>query len=157
MNPERIVISRTVDKVEHVKLLDILSSILDDKKGDSYYYIDIGDVVGYDIEVYSFSENLIEWDCEVLNIGPRAATMMEGRYPNFLWDLNYLLYRHHIGDIKRYIALTSDYIMAVTSEPPEIFVNTFAQAVDFFTKVADIKGVIDIYEEDDREEGQDTI
>ncbi len=154
-DPAKIVISRSVSKHEHVKLLDILNSVLEPET-DVYYFIDLGEVISYDLKIYSFTKELIEWDCKVLGVGPRAATFMEGRYPHFIFDHNYLLYRNNIGPVKRYVATTSDYIMNVVDEQPEVFVSTFELAVDYFTKIANIQGIIDIYEEDDREEGEGT-
>lgn len=151
-DPSKIVISRTVTKHEHVKLLDILNSVLEPET-DRYYFIELGEVITHDLNIYSFTNELIEWDCKVLGIGPRAATFMEGRYPYFIFDYNYLLYRNNIGPVKRYVATTSDYIMNVVEEPPEVFVSSFELAVDYFTKVSQVEGIIDIYEEDDREKG----
>ena len=150
-DPQKIVISRTVDKVEHVRLLDILNSVLVNEERDEYIYVDLGeDVLSYDVKIYSFSDALVEWTAEVLGVGHRAATLNQGMFPNYIFDLNYMLYQMNIGDIKRFIAVTSDTLLDDSLEEPEIFVSSFSHAVQYFQDVAQIKNIIDIYEEDDR-------
>lgn len=150
-DPQKIVISRTVDKVEHVRLLDILNSVLINEERDEYIYVDLGeDVLSYDVKIYSFSDALVEWTAEVLGVGYRAATLNQGMFPNYVFDLNYMLYQMNIGDIKRFIAVTSDTLLDDSLEEPEIFVSSFSHAVQYFQDVAQIKNIIDIYEEDDR-------
>lgn len=149
-DPQKIVISRTIDKIEHVRLLDILSSI-DDLKKDEYIYVDLGeDVLSFDVQIYSFSDSLIEWTANVLGVGHRAATLNQGMFPNYIFDLNYMMYEMNIGSIKRFIAITSDTLLDESIEEPEIFVESFTQAVEYFQDVAKIKNIIDIHEEDDR-------
>ena len=150
-DPQKIVISRTVDKVEHVRLLDILNSVLVNEERDEYIYVDLGeDVLSYDVKIYSFSDALVEWTAEVLGVGHRAATLNQGMFPNYIFDLNYMLYQMNIGDIKRFIAVTSDTLLDDSLEEPEIFVSSFSHAVQYFQDVEQIKNIIDIYEEDDR-------
>lgn len=150
-DPQKIVISRTVDKVEHVRLLDILNSVLVNEERDEYIYVDLGeDVLSYDVKIYSFSDALVEWTAEVLGVGHRAATLNQGMFPNYIFDLNYMLYQMNIGDVKRFIAVTSDTLLDDSLEEPEIFVSSFSHAVQYFQDVAQIKNIIDIYEEDDR-------
>lgn len=150
-DPQKIVISRTIDKVEHVKLLDILNSVLLKEEKDEYIYVDLGDdVLSFDVEIYSFSNSLIEWTASVLEVTPRAATLNQGMFPNYIFDLNYMMYKINIGNIKRFIAVTSDTLLDNSLEEPEIFVSNYAHAVEYFNEVAQIKNIIDIYEEDDR-------
>ena len=68
-----------------------------------------------------------------------------------------MLYQNHLGDVKRYVALTSDTLLDNSLYEPEIYVKTFAMAVEYFTDVVKIKSIIDIYEEDDRQEGENTF
>ena len=150
-DPEKIVISRTIDKVEHVRLLDILNSVLVNEERDEYIYVDLGeDILTFDVKIYSFSDALVEWTASVLGVGHRAATLNQGMFPNYIFDLNYMLYQMNVGDIKRFIAVTSDTLLDDSLEEPEIFVSSFAYAVQYFQDVAQIKNIIDIYEEDDR-------
>lgn len=150
-DPEKIVISRTIDKVEHVRLLDILNSVLENEERDEYIYVDLGeDILTFDVKIYSFSDALVEWTASVLGVGHRAATLNQGMFPNYIFDLNYMLYQMNVGDIKRFIAVTSDTLLDDSLEEPEIFVSSFAHAVQYFQDVAQIKNIIDIYEEDDR-------
>ena len=150
-DPEKIVISRTIDKVEHVRLLDILNSVLVNEERDEYIYVDLGeDILTFDVKIYSFSDALVEWTASVLGVGHRAATLNQGMFPNYIFDLNYMLYQMNVGDIKRFIAVTSDTLLDDSLEEPEIFVSSFAHAVQYFQDVAQIKNIIDIYEEDDR-------
>ena len=150
-DPEKIVISRTIDKVEHVRLIDILNSVLENEERDEYIYVDLGeDILTFDVKIYSFSDALVEWTASVLGVGHRAATLNQGMFPNYIFDLNYMLYQMNVGDIKRFIAVTSDTLLDDSLEEPEIFVSSFAYAVQYFQDVAQIKNIIDIYEEDDR-------
>lgn len=156
--PTRIVISRSVNETEHKQLLSILSELVTSKRDDRYYYIHIAKDNFVDLAVYEFTEALINWNCKVLNVGPRAATFVEGRFPGYIFDLNFMLYRNYMGGIKRYVALTTDTLLDTSIYEPEVFVENFELAVDYFTNVAKLKGVIDIYEEDDREEeGENTF
>lgn len=150
-DPQKIVISRSIDKIEHVKLLDILNSVLLNEERDQYIYVDLGeDVLLFDVQIYSFSDSLIEWTARVLGVGHRAATLNQGMYPNYIFDLNYMLYENNIGDIKRFIAITSDTLLDESRSEPEVFVNAYELAVEYFQDVAQIENIIDIYEEDDR-------
>lgn len=150
-DPQKIVISRSIDKIEHVKLLDILNSVLLNEERDQYIYVDLGeDVLLFDVQIYSFSDSLIEWTARVLGVGNRAATLNQGMYPNYIFDLNYMLYENNIGDIKRFIAITSDTLLDESRSEPEVFVNAYELAVEYFQDVAQIENIIDIYEEDDR-------
>lgn len=150
-DPQKIVISRTIDKAEHVKLLDILNSVLRKEDEYDYIYVDLGDsVVNYDVEIYSFSEALIYWTADVLGVGLRAATLNQGMFPNYIFDLNYFLYTKHIEPVKRFIAITSDTLLDSSLEEPEVFVDNYSLAYDYFINVAKIQNIIDIYEEDDR-------
>ena len=150
-DPQKIVISRSIDKIEHVKLLDILNSVLLNEERDQYIYVDLGeDVLSFDVQIYSFSDSLIEWTASVLGVGNRAATLNQGMYPNYIFDLNYMLYENNIGDIKRFIAITADTLLDESRREPEVFVNAYELAVEYFQDVAQIENIIDIYEEDDR-------
>ena len=150
-DPQKIVISRSIDKIEHVKLLDILNSVLLNEERDQYIYVDLGeDVLSFDVQIYSFSDSLIEWTASVLGVGNRAATLNQGMYPNYIFDLNYMLYENNIGDIKRFIAITADTLLDESRSEPEVFVNAYELAVEYFQDVAQIENIIDIYEEDDR-------
>ena len=150
-DPQKIVISRSIDKIEHVKLLDILNSVLLNEERDQYIYVDLGeDVLSFDVQIYSFSDSLIEWTASVLGVGHRAATLNQGMYPNYIFDLNYMLYENNIGDIKRFIAITADTLLDESRSEPEVFVNAYELAVEYFQDVAQIENIIDIYEEDDR-------
>jgi hypothetical protein len=150
-DPQKIVISRTIDKIEHVKLLDILNSVVNEQEVDDYIYVDLGeDILSFDIQIYSFSTSLIEWTASVLGIGYRAATLNQGMFPNYIFDLNYMMYELNVGDVKRFIAITSDTLLDESLEEPEIFVKDYVHAVEYFQDVAKIKNIIDIHEEDDR-------
>lgn len=150
-DPQKIVISRTIDKVEHVKLLDILNSVLIDEETDNYIYVNLGDdILSYDVEIFSFTDDLIEWTASVLGVGNRAATLNQGMFPDYIFDLNYMMYQMNIGGVKRFIAITSDTLMDSSLSEPEVFVESFSQAVQYFQDVAKIKNIIDIHEEDDR-------
>lgn len=155
--PTRIVISRSVNEEEHKQLIALLSDLVTSKKDDRYYYIHLGKGTIGDLAVYEFTESLINWNCKVLGVGPRAATFVEGRFPGYIFDLNYMLYQNHLGDVKRYVALTSDTLLDNSLYEPEIYVKTFAMAVEYFTDVVKLKSIIDIYEEDDRQEGENTF
>lgn len=158
LNPDHVVINRRIYNGEYpivMRLLKDLSSKENSEEG--YYYIDIGKTKIKNIRqilVTRFAENIILWLCESFNISIKQAIYMEGAFPGLIFEYYITLYDLEIEGVKRYVCLTDEALIN-NMDPflyPEVFCETLEQAQFYFSNVSGMDNIIDVYEEDDRNE-----
>lgn len=146
----RIVLNRPVQNNELTLVHRIVKSIDLETQG-FYFYIDIGKEPKDIITIYKYKEDIILWISDVLGVTATEALYCEGAFPGFYIDLNMYLYDNYIGNVKRYVCLTSEVAIDGTEEyMPEIFCDNLNQAEYYFYDVANVQNIIEVYEEDDR-------
>lgn len=156
LDPEKVVINRAIYSNEYDILRELIKDIgSQDNAEEGYFYIDAGSArvrsTG-EVRVTRFSENIILWLSDCFNISNKDSIYMEGAFPGLIFEYYMFLYDLDIKGIKRFVCLTD---MGLVDEVnsilfPEIFCETLEQAVFYFTNVANIETIIDVYEEDDR-------
>jgi hypothetical protein len=156
LDPKRVVVNRLPFNGEYPVLKELVKS-LDEKEGSElgYYYIDLGKsrVSGTrQILVTRFAENIILWLCDLFKITTKQAIYLEGAFSGLIFEYYMTLYELGIGKSSRYVCLTDDDV--INNIDPmlysEVFCETLDQAEFYFSKVAGVDYIIDVYEEDDR-------
>lgn len=156
LDPKRVVVNRLPFNGEYPVLTKLVKSIGEKEGSDlGYYYIDMGKtkVSGTkQILVTRFAENIILWLCDSFNITVKQAIYLEGAFPGLIFEYYVLLYNLEIEGVHRYVCLTDEALIE-NFDPilyPEVYCETLDQAQFYFSKVAVIDNIIDVYEEDDR-------
>ena len=152
------VVNRPVYRNEIVLLHSIIRDLENSREDDTelYCYIDLGQkkikTAKELINIYTFDPDLILWTQEMLGVTTREAIYCEGAHAGYVFDLNMFLYDNFIGDIKRFVCLTSESIMNSEESMlyPEVFCEHIQHALFYFENIAKLEDIIEVYEEDDR-------